>query len=126
MIRRIIFATSVLAALLTAGGSTATAGDPLGAAQVWAHNFSMNRPWHGGYYHQMYGQPLALVVPPTSGMRQTFSWGVSQNVNYPIHHQFWRSANTSGAGAPGSFMATPSWPSHTDQFGVYYVRAPWR
>ncbi len=48
----------------------------------------MNRPWHGHYYHQMYGQPLALVVPPTASMRQTFSWGVSQNLMYPLYHQY--------------------------------------
>ena len=126
MIRRIILTTSVFAALLTAAGSAALASDPLAKEQVRVYNFSMNRPWHGPYYHQMYGQPLALVVPPTVSMRQTFSWGVSQNLNYPIYHQFGRSANSPGAAAPGSFRQTPTWPSHTDQFGVYYVRAPWR
>lgn len=25
----------------------------------------------------------------------------------------------------GMFQATPYWPSHTDQFGVYPVRSPW-
>ena len=125
MIRRIILATSVFATLLTVTGNHASAGDPLAAAQVWSHNFSMNRPWHGSYYHQMYGQPLALVVPPTVSMRQTYSWGVSQNLMYPVYHQFGRSANSPGAAAPGSFYGTPQWPSHTDQFGVYYVRGTW-
>jgi hypothetical protein len=125
MIRRIILATSVFAALLTVTGNSASASDPLGASQVWSYNFSMNRPWHGSYYHQMYGQPLAMVVPPTVSMRQTYSWGVSQNLMYPVHHQFGRSANSPGAAAPGSFYGTPQWPSHTDQFGVYYVRGPW-
>jgi hypothetical protein len=23
------------------------------------------------------------------------------------------------------FLGTPNWPSHTDQYGVYYVRGPW-
>ena len=125
MIRQIIFTIAAIASLTLVGSARLTAGDPYAMAQVWAHNFSMNHPWHGPYYNQMYGQPLALVVPPTAHMRQTFSWGVSQNLMYPVHHQFWRSANSPGAAARGSFYATPQWPSHTDQFGVYYVRAPW-
>ena len=125
MSRRIILAVCAAASLVIATGTEASASDPLAKAQVWSYNFSMNRPWHGNYYHQMYGQPLALVVPPTISMRQTYSWGVSQNLMYPVHHQFWRSANSPGAAARGSFYATPQWPSHTDQFGVYYVRGPW-
>ena len=126
MIRRIILAMSLFTALaFTFSSNQASAGDPYGMTQVWAHNFAMDRPWHGNYYNQMYGQPLALVVPPTAHMRQTLSWGVSQNLSYPIHHQFGRSANSPGAAAPGSFRPTPPWPSHTDQFGVYYVRGPW-
>ncbi len=126
MIRRILLAATLFASLVALNQPTASAGDPYAMTQVWAHNFAMNRPWHGNYYHQMYGQPLALVVPPTAHMRQTFSWGVSQNLMYPIHHQFGRSANSPGVAPAGSFYATPPWPSHTDQFGVYYVRGPWR
>ena len=125
MIHRIIMAAGMLAALVVTHQHNVTAGDPYAMAQVWAHNYSMDRPWHGGYYHQMYGQPLALVVPPTAHMRQTMSWGVSQNLMYPIHHQFGRSANSPGAAQQGMFRPTPPWPSHTDQFGVYYVRGPW-
>lgn len=101
------------------------AADPAATFQMWSYNAQMNRPWHGGYYNQQYGQPLALVVPPTAAMRQTLSWGVSQNLMYPVPHQFGRSANYPGA-AQGGFRPTPIWPSHTDQFGVYYVRGPWR
>jgi hypothetical protein len=125
MIRRFIVAAAAIAALLTAADSRASASDPLGAAQVRAYNYSLVTPWHGPYYHQMYGQPLALVVPPTASMRQTYSWGVSQNLSYPLYHQFGRSANSPGAAPQGSFYSTPAWPSHTDQFGVYYVRGPW-
>ncbi len=125
MIRQFILAASLFSALVVTGGSTATAGDPYAMTEVWAHNFAMDRPWHGAYYHQQYGQPLALVVPPTAHMRQALSWGVSQNTTHPIYHQFGRSANSPGAAAPGGFYATPPWPSHTDQFGVYYVRGPW-
>jgi hypothetical protein len=125
MIRRIILAAGMFAALMAVSSSRVEAGDPYATAQLWAYNFSMSKPWHGSYYHQMYGQPLALVVPPTAHMRQTYSWGVSQNLMYPITHQFGRSANSPGVAPAGSFHATPPWPSHTDQFGVYYVRGPW-
>lgn len=73
-----------------------------------------------------WGQPTALVTPPTAHMRQTYSWGVSQNLMYPIHHQFGRSVNSPGAASKGAFRKTPwPWPSNTDQFGYYYVRGPW-
>ena len=125
MTRKILIAIGLLTASFVCGDNTARAGDPYAMTQVWAHNFAMDRPWHGGYYAQMYGQPTAVVVPPTAHMRQTYSWGVSQNLMYPIHHQFGRSANSPGAAPGGTFRATPPWPSHTDQFGYYYVRGPW-
>ncbi|MFG0262082.1 MAG: hypothetical protein ACF788_06805 [Novipirellula sp. JB048] len=125
MIRRIVLAAGMVAALCSAIPNELAAADPYAMTQVWNHNYAMDRPWHGPYYHQSYNQPLALVVPPTVSMRQTLSWGVSQNLMYPVHHQFGRSANFPGAARPGRFHATPNWPSHTDQFGVYYVRGPW-
>ncbi|PAY15846.1 hypothetical protein CKO51_29900 [Rhodopirellula sp. SM50] len=85
----------------------------------------VSHPWHGGYYHQSWGQPLAVVVPPTANMRQTYSWGVGQNLMYPINSQYGRNAPGIGAGPRGAFRPTPPWPSHTDQFGYYYIRAPW-
>jgi len=103
-------------------GERAEAGNPFNA---WAQRRADQEPWHGNYYYLPYGQPTALVVPPNVHMRQTYSWGVSQNLMYPLNHQFGRSASSPGALPPGSFMPTPHWPSHTDQFGVYYVRGPW-
>ena len=125
MIRRILLAAGMLSATFAAAGNQAEASDPYAMAQVWSYNFSVNRPWHGSYYYQNYRQPMALVVPPTAHMRQTLSWGVSQNLMYPIHHQFGRSANSPGVAPNGSFLPTPTWPSHTDQFGIHYVRGPW-
>lgn len=125
MIHRILLAVALTAIAFAVQAPEAKAGDPYAMTQVWAHNYAMDRPWHGQYYNQNYGRPLALVVPPTAHMRQTLSWGVSQNKTYPIYHQFGRSANSPGAGSRGQFRATPNWPSHTDQFGVYYVRGPW-
>ena len=89
----------------------------------WARNQSMQKPWHGEYYYLPTGQPTALVVAPTVTMQQNYSWGVSQNTMTPTYHQFSGHAPTGGGG--GEFRATPYWPSHTNQFGVYPVRGPW-
>ncbi len=125
MIRRVILGVAMAALAFTATHE-AKAGDPMGMRQVWAYNYSMSRPWHGGYYAQQYAQPLALVVPPTVSTRQTYSWGVSQNLMYPVYHQYGRAATSPGAAGRGAFRPTPNWPSHTDQFGYYYVRGPWK
>lgn len=114
-----------LATLFVGAGlavSTAEAGNPMNA---WAQRRAAAEPWHGNYYYLPYGHPTALVAPPRVHMRQTYSWGVSQNLNHPAVHQFGRTPTAPGALPPGSFLPTPHWPSHTDQFGVYYVRAPW-
>jgi hypothetical protein len=89
----------------------------------WAQNQSMQRPWHGEYYYLKTGQPTALIVPPTVTMQQNYSWGVSQNTMTPNYHQFGGHASNGASG--GVFKATPYWPSHTNQFGVYPVRGPW-
>jgi hypothetical protein len=89
---------------------------------VWAQQYANQSPWHGQYYYLPYGAPTALVVPPNAMMQQNYSWGVSQNTMTPIYHQF--GANATPAGG-GSYYGTPIWPSHTRQFGVYPVRAPW-
>ncbi|TWU39049.1 hypothetical protein Q31b_41310 [Novipirellula aureliae] len=127
MIRQLLITAGCLATLagFFSGENEADAGDPYAMTQVWAHNYAMDRPWHGGYYYQNSGVPQALIVPPTAHMRQTLSWGVSQNQMYPIYHQYGRSAGAPASGAQGRFRATPQWPSHTDQFGVNYVRGPW-
>ncbi len=89
----------------------------------WARNQAMQRPWHGDYYYLKTGQPTALIVPPNVTMQQNYSWGVSQNTMTPVYHQFGQGP-ASGSGG-GMFRATPYWPSHTDQFGIYPVRGPW-
>lgn len=123
--RKLLFLVACVATIQFGMPNDADAGDPYAVTQVWSHNFAMDRPWHGGYYHQSWGQPLAVVVPPTAHMQQSYAWGVSQNLMYPIHHQYGRSAPATGAGARGAFKPTPAWPSHTDQFGYGYIRGPW-
>ena len=83
-------------------------------------------PWHGQYYYQQWGAPTALVVPPVSNMQTSLSWGVSQTSMVPIYHQFARPYPGEAEGLGNTFLPTPRWPSHTDQFGIYYVRGPWR
>ncbi len=106
--------------------------DPWARADWIASQRAMTQSWHAGYYHTGWGAPVAMVVPPTARMQTRMGWGVSQSTVTPIYHQFERpypSAMTAdGTVMPGPcapLYPTPRWPSHTDQFGVYYVRAPW-
>lgn len=96
---------------------------PSSVGDYWAYNQSMSQPWHGDYYWLRTGQPTALVVPPTVTMQSNYAWGVSQNTMTPVYHQFSGKAPNGGGG--GVFKATPVWPTHTNQFGVYPVRGPW-
>ena len=123
MFKRSFMAVAATATFFVASANQADAQYPWTYTDNWARQAASTYPWHGGYQNMQYGAPVALVVPPTAHMRQTFSWGVSQNLMYPIHHQFGYDAPAPG-GLRG-FRNTPPWPSHTDQFGVYYVRGPW-
>ena len=125
MKRKLLLVIALAATACFSGANIASATDPYAATMLWSNQMAAQRAWHGNYYYLPYGQPTALIVPPTAHMRQTLSWGVSQNLMYPLNHQFGRNASQPGAMPTGSFQATPHWPSHTDQFGVYYVRGPW-
>ncbi len=103
--------------------------DPAMQADWIAAQRAATMSWHGGYYHTQYGAPLALVVPPTARAHTRWSWGVAQSTMMPLYHQFERPypgpVGSGGYGGAGGLLPTPRWPSHTDQFGVYYVRGPW-
>ncbi len=79
--------------------------------------------WHTSYVHSAYGQPVALVVPPTAQMQTNRSWGAPSTHFSRIDHQFGR--DDQGSGAMGGVHRTPAWPSNMRQFGAYYVRGPW-
>ncbi len=80
--------------------------------------------WHANYAHSAYGQPVALVVPPTAQLQTNWSWGAPSARTSRIDHQFGR--NYPGPGPfGGGFRSTPAWPNDTAQFGVHHVRAPW-
>jgi hypothetical protein len=97
-----------------------------GLTHQWNQSEAAGRPWHGDFNNWRWGEPTALVVPPTAAYQSSYAWGVGQVRSTPIHHQFGRgSAGMIGGGGGGQFSNTPYWPSSTDQFGVYPVRAPW-
>jgi hypothetical protein len=86
--------------------------------------------WHAGYYHSQWGGPVALMVAPTVRAHTRWGWGVAQTTVEPLYQQFDRPYPGPVAGVEAGMggnplLPTPRWPSHTDQFGVYYVRGPW-
>jgi hypothetical protein len=81
--------------------------------------------WHAGYYHVMYGKPLALVVPPTLTHQTNWGWGVGNTRVTPIYPQFIGPMTATSYGGNERFRPTPFHPSDTLQFGVYYIRGPW-
>ncbi len=91
------------------------------------HNQIVSRqmPWHGEYYHTASGYAVPLIVPPTARSSTEWSWGVAQSTVMPIYHQFRPGYPGDGVMADSDLMPTPPWPSHTRQFGVYYIRGPW-
>ncbi len=122
---------STLAFGLTVSAASAHAGRPrqrmlfgtmAARGAAWNEQMAQTRPWHGSYYYLPAGSPVSVVVPPNSVMQQNYSWGVSQNTMTPIPHQY---VPELVPATGGPFYATPPWPSHTRQFGVYPVRAPW-
>ena len=110
---RILLALAAVAALSCALAESAQAQGP------WAY-----RPWHGNYYHSAYGAPVAVVVPPTAELQTKYQWGVTGTSTSVIRPQFRRRYYGIEGGGQG-FYPTPLWPSHTDQFGAYYIRGPW-
>jgi hypothetical protein len=100
---------------------TGQCGDGCGNRRAAKHSCE---EWACGYYHTMWGQPVALIVPPTAELQTHWNWGVAQTAVTPIWPQFSREYPGPYYGGRG-FLPTPRWPSSTDQFGVYYVRGPW-
>jgi hypothetical protein len=99
-------------------------GARAGRTHSWNQGLQNQYSWHGEYNTWRYGQPTAVVVPPTASYQSTYAWGVGQTRSTPIHHQFGRGAGSSG-GSAGGYQNTPYFPSNTNQFGYYPVRANW-
>jgi hypothetical protein len=124
--KRFFLLTALAATVFTVGSENAQAGHPRRAARIANYHASAT-PWHGDYAYTPWGGPVALIVPPHADTIASWSWGVSQSEIRPLHHQFGR-AQPPGAffGETSPYLTTPQWPSHTDQFGIYPVRGPWR
>jgi hypothetical protein len=113
-----VLAVALLGAMLAAGDATAV--DPY----LWPNHRAANYAWHNRYAHSAFGQPVALVVPPTANLQTNWGWGVGSSRISRIDHQFGR--DYPGAGPfGGGFQMTPRWPHDTTNFGVHYVRGPW-
>ncbi|MFV2066657.1 MAG: hypothetical protein ACC645_06715 [Pirellulales bacterium] len=117
MIRPVV--TFAAIALLCASGSAIADN-----VHRQARGLSQWYPWHGQYYHAGWGAPVALVVPPTVSYETNWGWGVGNTRVSRINHQFTRPYPGPYFGS-GGFAPTPTWPSDTRQFGVYYARGPW-
>ena len=69
-----------------------------------------------------------VIVEVVFSVAQRFherGWGVAQSSMTPIYHQYYRYYPGEMEMTESGLMATPRWPSHTSQFGVYYVRGAW-
>jgi hypothetical protein len=123
--RRFIAWAAIAAALLAIGMAGHATAEPNTYMGTIAYQRSLSEPWHGGYYHTDFGMPVALVVPPTAEVQTHWGWGVGNFRISTIQHQYNRNWPGAGYYHPAQLRPTPYWPSHTDQFGVYYVRGPW-
>jgi hypothetical protein len=112
-----------IAALSLCGLVNRSSADCPFPAYMYYHSLYM--PWHGPYADAEYGEPLALVVPPTAPFKTEYHWGVGGKRVVPIYHQFARPYPGAIGGPGAGFLPTPAWPSDTTQFGVYYIRGPW-
>ncbi|RIK86987.1 MAG: hypothetical protein DCC67_02255 [Planctomycetota bacterium] len=115
-------ALCAVAAAIGAGAASAVATPPYLHPNFRAEMYN----WHANYVYTDYGQPTALVVPPTAQLQSNWSWGAPSLCISRIDHQFTRNYPGPGpfvAGRP--FRYTPAWPQSTHQFGVYHVRGPW-
>src|SRR5262249_23499616 len=87
MSKRVFLA--VVAAGLAWATMTSAAAAFEGAVRRWDPG-NRNVTWHAEWYDPAWGQPVALVVPPTAGTHTEYSWGVSGSRTVPILNQFQR------------------------------------
>jgi hypothetical protein len=124
------------AASLSAAVARAEDGHSYEANSPVTQDYSVSAPgqmsmpeqsaWHAGYYHTMWGRPVALVVPLTATHQTNWGWGIGNTRVTPIHPQFQGPMSSGVAAMPyGPYRPTPYYVSDTLQFGVYYIRGPW-
>jgi hypothetical protein len=128
--RRLALTFALAAALTALASQPVRAWQPhpnVTVADRIATRHAQTLPWHGPYYHTQWGNHVALIVPPTARTQVNWGWGVTQSSMTPLYHQYSRlyPGETGYTVGGDQCLPTPQWPSHTSQFGVYYVRGPW-
>lgn len=115
------FLSLAFAAMIAAGWSNEACARGFG--RFGGHG---SQPWHGNYYDpQWAGVPHAMVVPPTVHRQIKYGWGASGTDLQRIRHQYGAAQGDIGvSGGGGMFQPQPVQPTHTDQFGTYYIRGP--
>ncbi|HEV3416254.1 MAG TPA: hypothetical protein VG056_05560 [Pirellulales bacterium] len=113
----------VAAVALSLCGLTGMSSAEVPFPYIYRHSLYM--PWHGAYADAEYGEPIALVVPPTAAFKTEYHWGVGGKRVVPIYHQFGRPYPGPIGYVGNGFLPTPAWPNDTTQFGVYPIRGPW-
>ncbi len=121
--KKLILSTIAGLAIAVCGSASKSFADWPYPAYVYYHSLYM--PWHGPYADAEYQEPIALVCPPTAGLKVEYHWGVGGKRVVPVYHQFARPYPGPIGGVGRGFLPTPAWPSDTTQFGVYYIRGPW-
>ena len=83
--------------------------------------------WHdGGYVDPQWTTPHAMVMPPTVHRQIKYGWGASGTELKRIPFRYSMYGLPDGAFPDGAWRPAPVQPSHTDQMGTYYIRAPWK
>ena len=112
----------------TVSGGTVSGGTVPGGYQPQDPNAAMMDPtgWHSGYYHTTWGQPVALLIPPTVTHQTNWGWGIGNTRINPIYAQYQGPMTAAASQYPyGPHRPTPYYVSDTLHFGVYYIRGPW-
>jgi hypothetical protein len=83
--------------------------------------------WNTNFYDPAWGMPEALVVPPTARWQTNYAWGVGGTRLTRIRARYQAEVPAPESPYnPRDYQPTPPQPSDTQQFGVNYVRVPWR
>ena len=84
-------------------------------------------PWNTAYYDPAWGMPEALVMPPTVRGQSNYRWGVGGYYRTRVGAQYqFNYYGPESAYNQREYLPAPPQPSDTHQFGVNYVRGPWR
>jgi hypothetical protein len=102
---------------VVAFAATAVDVNPADAIEWGKWRSRSNGSWNTGYAHPAYGAPVGLIVPPGARTQRDYRWGVPSSRRTRITSQF-------SGGAGSDYLASPRWPSDTNQLGTYYIRVP--